>query len=97
MTITPTTIYLNDDLKKELTKKLDSLGITLNTHFNITARQFVLQNHLPFEISDSTDIPTEKTEKTMILAKAKELNLIKDDSVSFDDIDKAIEFLDSEA
>lgn len=33
MTITPTTIYLNDDLKKELTKKLDSLGITLNTLF----------------------------------------------------------------
>lgn len=52
MTTTPTTIYLNDDLKKELTKELDSLGITLNTYFNIAARQFVLQNHLPFEISD---------------------------------------------
>ena len=37
MTTTPTTIYLNDDLKKELTKKLDSLGITLNTYFNIAA------------------------------------------------------------
>ncbi|WP_404388185.1 type II toxin-antitoxin system RelB/DinJ family antitoxin [Ligilactobacillus animalis] len=94
MTTTPTTIYLNDDLKKELTKELDSLGITLNTYFNIAARQFVLQNHLPFEISD--DIPTEKTEKTVILTKAKELELIKDDSVSFDDIDEAIKFLNSE-
>ena len=97
MTTTPTTIHLDDNLKKELTKKLDSLGISLNTYFNITARQFVLQNHLPFEISDSADIPTEKTEKAMILAKAKELKLIKDDSVSFDDIYKAIEFLNSEA
>lgn len=33
----------------------------------------------------------------MILAKAKELNLIKDDSVSFDDIDKAIKFLNPES
>lgn len=97
ITTTPTTIYLNDDLKKELTKKLDSLGISLNTYFNITVRQFVLQNHLPFEISDPADIPTEKTEKAMILVKAKEIKLIKDDSVSFDDIDKAIEFLNSEA
>lgn len=55
----------------------------------------MLQNHLPFE--NPADIPTEKTEKAMILAKAKELKLIKDDSASFDDIDKAIEFLNSGA
>lgn len=34
--------------------------------------------------------------KNVILTKAKELKLIKDDSVSFDDIDEAIKFLDSE-
>lgn len=54
-------------------------------------------NDIPVKIPVSHAIPNEITRKAMILAKAKELKLIKDDSVSFDDIDKAIEFLDSEA
>lgn len=43
MKTTPTTIRLDDDLKKELTKELSSMGLSINGYFNLAARQLVIQ------------------------------------------------------
>lgn len=61
-------------------------------------RVFIINSDdIPVKIPVSHTIPNKTTRNAMILAKAKELNLFKDDSVSFDDIDKAIKFLNLES
>ena len=82
-----TTIRLDEELKKELTHDLDIMA----------AKQLVLKKKIPFEISTSSnDIPNETTRKAMILAEAKELGLIPDDSPRFSNVDDMMEFLDGE-
>ena len=38
METTPTTIRLDDNLKKELNKELKSMGLSINGYFNLAAR-----------------------------------------------------------
>ena len=48
---TPTTIRLDDKLKKELNKELKSMGLSINGYFNLAARQLIIQKKVPFEVS----------------------------------------------
>lgn len=94
-----TTIRLDEELKKELTHDLDIMRLNINAYFTMAAKQLVLvlKKKIPFEISTSSnDIPNETTRKAMILAEAKELGLIPDDSPRFSNVDDMMEFLDGE-
>lgn len=96
MSSTPTTIRLDDDLRKELNVRLDAAGISLNIYVTMAAKQFVIQNRIPFEVLvPETAQPSVKTKRAMVLAEAKELGLIPDDSPAFTAVDKLMASLDS--
>ena len=50
MTNSPTTIRIDDQLKKEATAVLDEVGLNLNRYLNLALRQLVVQKRVPFEI-----------------------------------------------
>lgn len=52
-----TTIRLDDELKKEVTQRLDALGMNFNTFVVMAAKQLVAQNKLPF----ATEVPKNET------------------------------------
>lgn len=95
MATTPTTIRLDYDLRKELDIRLKEAGLSLNTYFTMAAKQFVIQNKIPFNvITPEKAAPNETTKRAMVLAEAKELGLIPDDSPVFTDVDKMMAYLD---
>ena len=96
MKTTPTTIRLDDDLKKELTKELSSMGLSIIGYFNLAARQLVIQKKVPFEVLAESNEPTEATKKALVAAQAKELGIIPDDSPSFDNMNELKNYLDKD-
>ncbi|TSO26130.1 type II toxin-antitoxin system RelB/DinJ family antitoxin [Lactobacillus sp. LL6] len=91
-----TTIRLDDNLKKQLSKQLKATGLSINAYFTLAAKQLVIQKKVPFEILTEPDIPNETTRKAMLEAEAKAEGLILDNSPRFDNIDDLIESLDKE-
>ena len=91
-----TTIRLDDDLKKELTEKLKSTGLSLNAYFTLAAKQLVIQDKIPFEILTESDIPNEITKKALVTAEAKELGIIPDNDPSFDNVDDLMTYLNKD-
>lgn len=91
-----TTIRLDDDLKKELQKDLDAAGISMNAYFVMAAKQLVLQKKIPFEILTEPEVPNDITRKAMLLAEAKDEELIPDDSPSFNNVDDLMKSLDKD-
>lgn len=91
-----TTIRLDDDLKKELQKELDVAGISMNAYFVMAAKQLVLQKKIPFEILTEPEVPNDTTRKAMLLAEAKDEELIPDDSPSFNNVDDLMKSLDKD-
>ena len=91
-----TTITLDDDVKRETTEILNSLGMTLSGYFNLAARQLCIKRRVPFEIEAPDPLPNELTRKAMIEAEARELGLIPDDTPSFKDADAIMAFLEKE-
>lgn len=89
-----TTIRLDDDLKKELQKDLDAAGISMNAYFVMAAKQLVLQKKIPFEILTEPEVPNDTTRKAMLLAEAKDEELVPDDSPSFNNVDDLMKSLD---
>lgn len=93
---TTTTIRLDSKLKKELTKELKSMGLSINGYFNLAARQLVIQKKVPFELLAEADEPAATTKKALVTAQAKELGIISDDSPSFNSMDDLKNYLDKE-
>lgn len=51
-----TTIRLDKELKDEMTRILDSMGLSVNAYFTMAAKQLVLKKKVPFEIlSDESE------------------------------------------
>lgn len=51
-----TTIRLDKELKDEMTRILDSMGLSVNAYFAMAAKQLVLKKKVPFEIlSDESE------------------------------------------
>lgn len=96
MSMTPTSVRLDDDLKKEAAKELALMGLSTNAYLNMALRQLVLQKKIPFEIFSRPLVPNDVTEKALVKARAKELGLIPDDSPAFDNPDDALKYLDNE-
>ena len=95
MATSATTIRLDDDLKEKLTKELSATGLSINSYFNMAARQLIIQKKIPFEVLTETDEPTEKTRRALVAAEAKELGIIPDDVPEFDNTKDLKDFLDN--
>ncbi|AEJ23595.1 DNA-damage-inducible protein J [Weissella koreensis KACC 15510] len=96
MAIIPTTIRLNDELRDELEPRLKAVGLSLNDYLVMAAKQFVIQNKIPFEVIVPKGIPNETTHKALIEAQTREIGLIPDNSPEFDNVDDLINHLGSD-
>lgn len=96
MPTSTTTIRLDDKLKRQLVKELDTAGLSINAYFNMAARQLVLQKKVPFEIITDQEVMNNTTKKAIVKAEAKELGLIPDDSPEFDSVADLKKWLDKE-
>ena len=94
MAMATTTITLDEDVKRETTEILNSIGMTLSGYFNLAARQLCIKRRVPFEIEAPDPLPNEETRRAMIAAEARELGLIPDDTPKFTDADELVAFLD---
>lgn len=45
-----TTIRMDDELKREATRRLEALGLTFNTFVVMATTQLVAQNRVPFDL-----------------------------------------------
>lgn len=93
--VKPTTVRFDEDDKRAAIEILDSMGITLNSYLNMAVKQLVNKRRVPFELEAPKEIPNEETRRAMLVAEAKELGLIADESPKFDNTDDAIAYLRS--
>lgn len=96
MSTTPTTIRIDDDLRKELEPRLKTIGLSLNGYLTLAAKQLVIQNKVPFEIMVQ-DEPNGTTERALLEAQSKQLGLIPDSSPSFKNVDDLMNFLNGDS
>ena len=92
-TVKPTTVRIEEGLKEQAT---DSVGLSLNSYLNLAVRQLVNQRKIPFEIVGRAEVPNEVTRRAMVIAEAHELGILPDDSLSFNNADELMSFLDEE-
>ena len=90
------TIRMDENLRREASLKLESLGLNFNTFVVMATTQLVAQNRIPFELAVPQSTPNEVTRRALVEAEAKELGLIPDDSPSFNDVDSLMDFLESD-
>ncbi|MQS53037.1 type II toxin-antitoxin system RelB/DinJ family antitoxin [Companilactobacillus mishanensis] len=83
MSITSITIKLDDKLKMDLENRLNEINLSLDDYMTLAAKQFVVQNKIPFEIDTPLEIPNRVTKIAMVEAEAKELGIIQDDTPEF--------------
>ena len=95
-TVKPTTVRIEEGLKEQATEFLDSVGLSLNSYLNLAVRQLVNQRKIPFEIVGRAEVPNEVTRRAMVIAVAHELGILPDDSLSFNNADERMSFLDEE-
>ena len=89
------TVRMDDELGAQFAHDLDALGLTANAYFVMAAKQLVMQRRVPFDLVVPVEVPTEETRAALVLAEAKELGLVPDDSPCFDSVDAAMAWLDS--
>ncbi|MBR3317168.1 MAG: type II toxin-antitoxin system RelB/DinJ family antitoxin [Atopobiaceae bacterium] len=89
------TVRMDSELSAQLSACLDALGLTANAYFVMAAKQLVSQGRVPFELIVPTDVPTEETRAALVLAQAKELGIVSDDSPRFDTAEAAMAYLES--
>ncbi|MDO4405390.1 MAG: type II toxin-antitoxin system RelB/DinJ family antitoxin [Atopobiaceae bacterium] len=89
------TVRMDEELSTQLSSCLSALGLTANTYFVMAAKQLVTQGRVPFDLIVPSDVPTEETRRALVLAQAKELGIVPDDSPRFDTAEAAMVFLES--
>lgn len=53
-----TTIRMDEELKRETTSILESLGLSFNTYVTMASKQLVIQRRVPFDILVADEEPT---------------------------------------
>lgn len=71
----PTTIRMDEDLKKAASFKLEALGLNFNTFVVMATKQLVAQNRIPFDLSVPSEVPDE-TWRQMVADEARALGLL---------------------
>lgn len=89
------TIRMEDELSTQFSHDLDLLGLTANAYFVMAAKQLVAQRRVPFDLVVPADVPNEETRMALVLAQAKELGIVTDDSPRFDTAEAAMAYLES--
>ncbi len=89
------TVRLEDDLGAQFTHDLNALGLTANAYFVMAAKQLVAQKRVPFDLIVPTSEPTAETRTALVLAQAKELGIVADDSPRFDTAEAVLDYLES--
>lgn len=92
--VSPTTVRFDSVDKQDASDILSAMGLTLNGYLNMAVKQLINQRRVPFEIVLPREEPTTATRSAMILAEAKELGLIEDDSASFSSAQGAMDWLE---
>lgn len=95
VTMKPTTVRFDEGLKSQAVAILDSIGLNFNTYLTLSLRQLVNQRRVPFELAPAPEVPNEETRRAMLLAEAKEMGLVEDDAIRFDNADDAIAYLEA--
>ena len=90
-----TTVRVDEQLKTEATRILDSIGLSFNSYLNLALKQLVNQRRVPFELVCGCDVPNSETRLAMLRAEAMEAGLIPDDAVTFDSAEDAIAYLEA--
>lgn len=97
MSMSSTTLRLDSDLKRRIEKRLKDTGLSLNAYFTLAAKQLDIQEKIPFEIKTPVEKPTSETMEAILLAQAKDNNVIPDDTPGFTDSKKMIEYMKKRA
>ena len=87
-------IHLDDQLKQALIEKLAVIGLSIDEYVNLAARRLLVQGKVPFEIMTEIDVVTDTTRRALVLAEAKELGIVRDDSPEFSTIKALKAYLD---
>lgn len=87
-------IHLDDQLKQALIEKLAIIGLSIDEYVNLAARQLLVQGKVPFEIMTEIDVVNDTTRRALVLAEAKELGIVPDDSPEFSTIEALKVYLD---
>ena len=90
-----TTLRIDEDIKREATGILDSMGISFNGYLNMAVRQLINQHRIPFDIVPAREVPNDETRRAMLLAETKAAGLIEDDAVAFENADDALAYLEA--
>ena len=94
---TSSTIRLDPELRKELSEGLANVGMTVNGYFTMSAKQFIIQGKVPFEIKNVPKVEhvtfNDETRKAIVRAYAEEEGIISDTAKTFDDADDAMKEL----
>jgi len=89
------TVRMDDELGARFAQDLDALGLTANAYFVMAAKQLVAQRRVPFDLVVPSDVPNEETHAALVLAQAKGLGLVPDDSPRFATAEAAMDWLES--
>ena len=93
---TATTVRFDEKDKAEATSLLASMGLTLNAYLALSVKQLLNQRRIPFDIVPPNPVPNEQTRRAIVAAAAEETGLIADDARKFEDVDKAMDWLNEE-
>lgn len=74
----------NEKDHDEVKKILNELGLDVSTSIKIYFKQIIKQKGIPFSLTtNNSDTPTEETKKALLLAEAKDMGLIEDNTPGF--------------
>ena len=74
----PTTIRMDEDLKREASFKLEALGLNFNTFVVMATKQLVAQNRIPFDLPVPQGIQSDASWRKMVQEEAESLGLIQE-------------------
>lgn len=74
MATAPTQIRINEMTKKEATRVLDGLGLTLSDAVNMFLRQVIMRRAIPFDIAYPEDYMEFKPEVIEAMEEAKRIS-----------------------
>lgn len=80
-----TSITLDDNVKRDATELLNSIGLSLSGYCTLALKQLINKRRVPFELEAAPLEPNEQTRRAMIEAEAKAYGLIPDDAPGYTD------------
>jgi DNA-damage-inducible protein J len=89
---TQMSIRIDEELKQEFTETLNGMGLNVSTVVTMLAKQVVAKKVLPFEVKYNE---SKEAHDAKIKDAAIELGLIPDDRPTFENGQKAVEYLES--